>query len=149
MTEWIAHRVRDNIRELEGSITMLRAFSNLHQVPISLELAQRHLTGLGHEHIVLKPETIVKAVADFYGLSTEDVLGSKRLRPLVQARHVAMYLIRDLLDNYSYPMIARIFDGRNHTTVISAVEKIKEQITVNVELLTQINTLTQQLQGEM
>ena len=60
-----------------------------------------------------------------------------------------MYLIRDLLDNYSYPMIARIFDGRNHTTVISAVEKIKEQITVNVELLTQINTLTQQLQGEM
>jgi chromosomal replication initiation ATPase DnaA len=46
-------------------------------------------------------------------------------------------------------MIARIFDGRNHTTVISAVEKIKEQITVNVELLTQINTLTQQLQGEM
>ena len=149
VTEWIAHRVRDNIRELEGSITMLRAFSNLHQVPISLELAQRHLTGLGHEHIVLKPETIVKAVADFYGLSTEDVLGSKRLRPLVQARHVAMYLIRDLLDNYSYPMIARIFDGRNHTTVISAVEKIKEQITVNVELLTQINTLTQQLQGEM
>ena len=149
VTEWIAHRVRDNIRELEGSITMLRAFSNLHQVPISLELAQRHLTGLGHEHIVLKPETIVKAVADFYGLSTEDVLGSKRLRPLVQARHVAMYLIRDLLDNYSYPMIARIFDGRIHTTVISAVEKIKEQITVNVELLTQINTLTQQLQGEM
>jgi chromosomal replication initiator protein len=149
VTEWIAHRVRDNIRELEGSITMLRAFSNLHQVPISLELAQKHLTGLGHEHVVLKPETIVKAVADFYGLSTEDVLGSKRLRPLVQARHVAMYLIRDLLDNYSYPMIARIFDGRNHTTVISAVEKIKEQITINVELLTQINTLTQQLQGEM
>jgi chromosomal replication initiator protein len=149
VTEWIAHRVRDNIRELEGSITMLRAFSNLHQVPISLELAQKHLTGLGHEHVVLKPETIIKAVADFYGLSTEDVLGSKRLRPLVQARHVAMYLIRDLLDNYSYPMIARIFDGRNHTTVISAVEKIKEQITVNVELLTQINTLTQQLQGEM
>ena len=149
VTEWIAHRVRDNIRELEGSITMLRAFSNLHQVPISLELAQRHLTGLGHEHVVLKPETIVKAVADFYGLSPDDVLGSKRLRPLVQARHVAMYLIRDLLDNYSYPMIARIFDGRNHTTVISAVEKIKEQITVNAELLNQINTLTQQLQGEM
>jgi chromosomal replication initiator protein len=149
VTEWIAHRVRDNIRELEGSITMLRAFSNLHQVPISLELAQRHLTGLGHEHVVLKPETVVKKVAEFYGLTPEDVLGSKRLRPLVQARHVAMYLIRDLLDNYSFPMIARIFDGRNHTTVISAVEKIKEQLTVNAELLTQINTLSQQLQNEM
>jgi chromosomal replication initiation ATPase DnaA len=46
-----------------------------------------------------------------------------------------MYLIRDLLNNYSYPMIARIFDGRNHTTVISGVEKIKEQFTSNPEML--------------
>lgn len=148
VAEWIAHRVRDNIRELEGSITMLRAFANLRQEPISLELAKAHLTNLGHEQIVLKPETILSVVADFYGLSVEDVRGSKRLRPLVHARHVAMYLIRDLLNNYSYPMIARIFDGRNHTTVISGVEKIKEQITVNPEVLAQVNQLKRRLQGE-
>ena len=59
-----------------------------------------------------------------------------------------MYLIRDLLDNYSYPMIARIFDDRNHTTVISGVEKIKEQIAVNGEMLAQINQLKRRLQGE-
>lgn len=146
VVEWIAHRVRDNIRELEGSITMLRAHSNLHQVPISLELAQKHLSNLGHEHIVLKPETIVSAVADFYGLQTAEVLGSKRLRPLVHARHVAMFLIRDMLDSYSYPMIARIFDGRNHTTVISAVDKIKEQITVNGSLLAEINAIKERLE---
>lgn len=148
VVEWVAHRVRDNIRELEGSITMLRAFATLHHVPISLELAQRHLTNLGQEHVVLKPETIIKAVADFYGLPVADILGLKRLRPLVQARHIAMYLIRDLLGNYSYPMIAKVFDGRNHTTVISAVEKIKEQLVVNTELLGQINKLKQQLTGE-
>jgi chromosomal replication initiator protein len=148
VAEWIAHRVRDNIRELEGSITMLRAFANLRQEPISLELAKTHLTNLGQEQIVLKPETILSVVADFYGLSVEDVRGSKRLRPLVHARHIAMYLIRDLLDNYSYPMIARIFDGRNHTTVISGVEKIKEQITLNPEVLAQVNQLKRRLQGE-
>ena len=148
VAEWIAHRVRDNIRELEGSITMLRAFANLRQEPISLELAKAHLTNLGQEQVILKPETILSVVADFYGLSVEDVRGSKRLRPLVHARHIAMYLIRDLLNNYSYPMIARIFDGRNHTTVISGVEKIKEQITVNPEVLAQVNQLKRRLQGE-
>jgi len=148
VAEWIAQRVRDNIRELEGSITMLRAFANLRQEPISLELAKTHLTNLGAEQIILKPETILAEVADFYGLSIEDIRGSKRLRPLVHARHVAMYLIRDLLNNYSYPMIARIFDGRNHTTVISGVEKIKEQLTLNTEVLAEVNQLTRRLQGE-
>ena len=148
VAEWIAQRVRDNIRELEGSITMLRAFANLRQEPISIELARAHLTNLGQEQLVLKPETILLVVADFYGLSVEEVRGSKRLRPLVHARHVAMYLIRDMLNNYSYPMIARIFDGRNHTTVISGVEKIKERLTSNPEMLTQINQLKRRLQGE-
>ena len=149
VAEWIAQRVRDNIRELEGSITMLRAFANLRQEPITLELARAHLTNLGQEQIILKPETILSVVADFYGLTVEEVRGSKRLRPLVHARHVAMYLIRDMLNNYSYPMIARIFDGRNHTTVISGVEKIKEQLTSNPEMLSQINQLKRRLQGEM
>ena len=148
VAEWIAHRVRDNIRELEGSITMLRAFANLRQEPITLELAKTHLTNLGHEQVVLKPETILMVVADFYGLSVEEVRGSKRLRPLVHARHVAMYLIRDLLNNYSYPMIARIFDGRNHTTVISGVEKVKEQIASNPDMLAQVNQLKRRLQGD-
>ena len=148
VAEWIAHRVRDNIRELEGSVTMLRAFANLRQEPISLELAKTHLTNLGQEQIILRPETVLSVVADFYGLSVEDVRGSKRLRPLVHARHVAMYLIRDLLNNYSYPMIARIFDGRNHTTVISGVEKIRDQLASNPDLLAQINQLKRRLQGE-
>ena len=98
--------------------------------------------------MVLKPETIIDVVSTFYGLSSEDVRGSKRLRPLVHARHVAMFLVRDLLDNYSYPMIARIFDNRNHTTVISGVEKVTQQLATNPELLAQVNELKRRLQGE-
>ena len=149
VAEWVAHRVRDNIRELEGSVTMLRAFANLRQEPITLELAKAHLTNLGHEQTALRPETIIEAVSDYFGLSPNEVRGSKRLRPLVHARHIAMYLIREMLDNYSYPMIAKIFDGRNHTTVISAVEKIKEQLPRDSELLAQINQLAKRLQGDL
>jgi chromosomal replication initiator protein len=149
VVEFIAHRVRDNIRELEGSITMLRAFANLRQEPITLELARKHLTGLGQEQIVLKPETILAAVAEYYGLSVAEIRGPKRLRPLVNARHVAMFLMRELLTDYSYPMIAKIFDDRNHTTVISGVEKIRGLLTENGEIFTQINHLRRQLQGEL
>jgi len=148
VAEWIAQRVRDNIRELEGAVTMLRAFAALRQEPVSLELAKAHLTNLGSERIVLKPETIIDAVASYYGLSSDDIRGAKRLRPLVHARHVAMYLIRELLNSYSYPMIAKIFDGRNHTTVISGVEKINQQLASNPELIVQINDLKRRLQGE-
>ena len=148
VAEWIAQRVRDNIRELEGAVTMLRAFAALRQEPISVELAKAHLTNLGSERIVLKPETIIDTVATYFGLSADDIRGSKRLRPLVHARHIAMFLIRDLLTNYSYPMIARIFDNRNHTTVISGVDKIANQLATDHELLSQIGDLKRKLQGE-
>ena len=148
VVDYIANRVRDNIRELEGAVTMLRAHANLRQVPISLDLAQTHLTNLGADHAVLKPEAIIETVASYYGLSIQDIRGHSRQRPLVTARHVAMYLIRDLLVEYSYPSIASIFGGRNHTTVISAVEKIQGQMSTNPDLITAITTLKRQLQLE-
>ncbi len=148
VVEFIANRVRDNIRELEGSITMLRAFANLRQEPISLDLAKRHLTNLGQEQVILRPDTIMETVANFYGLTVAEVRGPKRLRPLVNARHVAMFLMRELLSDYSYPMIAKIFDDRNHTTVISGVEKIKSQLPENKDLFNQVNQLRRQLQND-
>ena len=90
VAEWIAQRVRDNIRELEGSITMLRAFANLRQEPITLELAKAHLTNLGAEQVILKPEPSFRWSPTSTASSVEEVRGSKRLRPLVHARHVAM-----------------------------------------------------------
>jgi chromosomal replication initiator protein len=148
VAEWIAQRARNNIRELEGSITMLKAFSNLHQVPITIDLARAHLTNLGQEQITLKPESVLQAVSAYYGLSVEEIKGEKRLRALVHARHVAMFLMRELLQNYSYPMIASVMGGRNHTTVMSAVEKINEKLAHDADLLAEVTQLRKKLQAE-
>jgi chromosomal replication initiator protein len=148
VVDYIANRVRDNIRELEGAVTMLRAHASLRQVPITLSLAQQHLSNLGADRVVLKPEQIIDTVGRHYGLSSEELRGHSRLRPLVTARHVAMYLIRDMLVDYSYPTIAQIFGGRNHTTVMSAVTKIEKEMSTDQELVNTITDLKRHLQVE-
>jgi chromosomal replication initiator protein len=148
VAEFIASHVRDNIRELEGAIIRVNAFANLNREPITFDLAKRVLSDLGNETPTITPEAIVTAVSDFYHFSAIEIRGPRRVRPLVTARHVAMFLMRDLLADYSYPMIARIFDDRNHTTVISAVEKIRAQMTERQQLYDQVTLLRRQLKGE-
>jgi chromosomal replication initiator protein len=148
VAEFIATHVRDNIRELEGAIIRINAFANLNREPITLDLAKRVLSDLGDETPAVTPDAIVTAVADFYHFTPNEVRGPRRVRPLVTARHVAMFLMRDLLADYSYPMIARIFDDRNHTTVISAVEKIRGQMAERQHLYDQVTQLRRQLKGE-
>jgi chromosomal replication initiator protein len=148
VAEFIATHVRDNIRELEGAIIRVNAFANLNREPITLDLAKRVLSDLGDETPTITPDAIVTAVADFYHFTPNEVRGPRRVRPLVTARHVAMFLMRDLLADYSYPMIARIFDDRNHTTVISAVEKIRRQMAERQHLYDQVTQLRRQLKGE-
>ena len=148
VAEFIASHVRDNIRELEGAIIRVNAFANLNREPITLDLAKRVLSDLGDETPVITPEAIVTTVAEYYHFTPTEVRGPRRVRPLVTARHVAMFLMRDLLPDYSYPMIARIFDDRNHTTVISAVEKIRGQMAERQQLYDQVTQLRRQLKGE-
>ena len=148
VAEFIATHVRDNIRELEGAIIRVNAFANLNREPITLDLAKRVLSDLGDETPTITPDAIVAAVAAFYRFSPNEIRGPRRVRPLVTARHVAMFLMRDLLADYSYPMIARIFDDRNHTTVISAVEKIRGQMAERQQLYDQVTLLRRQLKGE-
>jgi chromosomal replication initiator protein len=148
VAEFIATHVRDNIRELEGAIIRINAFANLNREPITLDLAKRVLSDLGDETPIITPDAILAAVAEFYRFSPNEIRGPRRVRPLVTARHVAMFLMRDLLADYSYPMIARIFDDRNHTTVISAVEKIRGQMAERQVLYDQVTRLRRQLKGE-
>ena len=75
----------------------------------------------------ITPQVILEATSKMFGIPVEEIIGKKRQRPLVAARQVAMYVIRDLTD-LSYPAIAREFGGRDHTTVIHAVEKITNQM---------------------
>ncbi len=146
--EFIATHVKNNIRELEGALTRISAFAKLNQEAISLAQAERVLSDivLAGEPRRITPQMILEATAASYGFSIEAICGPSRTRPLVTARQVAMYLVRNLTD-YSYPAIARVFGNRDHTTVIHAVDKITGQMQQRRQIYEQVTELIQQVRA--
>jgi chromosomal replication initiator protein len=123
--EFIGTNIADNIRELEGALTRVTAYASLVHEPLTISLTEQVLaTELG-DRIArpLTPEVVLDATAAMYGFTVEELQGKSRQRPLVLARQVAMYVLRETTD-LSYPVIARAFGGRDHTTVMHAVDKI-------------------------
>jgi chromosomal replication initiator protein len=141
--EFIATHVKNNIRELEGALIRVTAFAALNGEPISLELGEHVLADLVAtvDPRRITPQMILEATAASYGFTIDALCGPSRTRPLVTARQVAMYLVRNLTD-YSYPAIARVFGGRDHTTVIHAVEKITTQMKERRQVYDQVTELT-------
>jgi chromosomal replication initiator protein len=146
--EFIATHVKNNIRELEGALTRISAFAKLNKEAISLAQAERVLSDivLAGEPRRITPQMILEATAESYGFSIDAICGPSRTRPLVTARQVAMYLVRNLTD-YSYPAIARVFGNRDHTTVIHAVDKISGQMQQRRQIYEQVTELIQQVRG--
>ncbi len=146
--QFIATHVKNNIRELEGALIRVTAFASLSREPISLELAERVLADLvsSVEPRRITPQIILDATAASYGFTVDALCGPSRTRPLVTARQVAMYLVRNLTD-YSYPAIARVFGGRDHTTVIHAVDKITTHMKERRQLYEQVTDLTVQIRN--
>ena len=146
--EFIATHVKNNIRELEGALTRISAFAKLNQEAISLAQAERVLSDivLAGEPRRITPQMILDATAASYGFSVEAICGPSRTRPLVTARQVAMYLVRNLTD-YSYPAIARVFGNRDHTTVIHAVDKITGQMQQRRQIYEQVTELIQKVRA--
>jgi chromosomal replication initiator protein len=146
--EFIATHVKNNIRELEGALTRISAFAKLNKEAISLAQAERVLSDivLAGEPRRITPQMILDATSASYGFSIEAICGPSRTRPLVTARQVAMYLVRNLTD-YSYPAIARVFGNRDHTTVIHAVDKITGQMQERRQIYEQVTELIQQVRA--
>ena len=94
----------------------------------------------------ITPQMILEATAASYGFTIDAICGPSRTRPLVTARQVAMYLVRNLTD-YSYPAIARVFGNRDHTTVIHAVDKITGQMQQRRQIYEQVTELIQQVRA--
>ena len=141
--EFIATHVKNNIRELEGALIRVTAFASLSREPLSLELAEHVLADIVStvEPRRITPQMILEATAESYGFTVDALCGPSRTRPLVTARQVAMYLVRNRTD-YSYPAIARVFGGRDHTTVIHAVDKITTHMKERRQLYEQVTELT-------
>jgi chromosomal replication initiator protein len=139
---FIASNIQDNIRELEGALIRVAAFSSLHRTPLSEEVARSVLADLlpTTKPREITAELILDETAKMFGWTVEDLCGKSRRRPLVTARQIGMYVMRNLTD-FSYPRIAEAFGGRDHTTVMYAVEKIKEQMTERHTTFEQVNEL--------
>jgi chromosomal replication initiator protein len=144
--EFIATNITDNIRELEGALTRVTAYANLYQRELGVSMAEQVLSDILGDTASrsVSPSLILDKVAQRYGFTVEEITGKSRRRPLVTARQVAMYVIRELTD-LSYPAIAREFGGRDHTTVIHAVEKIGKEMKERRQLYDQVTDLMQTL----
>ncbi len=146
--EFIATNIATNIRELEGALIRVTAYASLNQVPITTDLAQTQLADLLNDS---KPkartdEELLADIAEILKFPVEDLKGRSRQRPLVTARQIAMYVFRELTD-LSYPAIARLFGGRDHTTVIHANEKIQRLMSERKQIYDQVTDLLQQLKA--
>ncbi|TMK16503.1 MAG: chromosomal replication initiator protein DnaA [Actinobacteria bacterium] len=141
--EYIAQRVQNNIRELEGRLTRVVACASLSSVPVTLDLAQDVLRPLLPSESAgdIPSELIITETAEYYTLTRADMIGPSRSRPLVTARQVAMYLCRELTP-LSLPKIGEVFGGRDHTTVMHANDKIKKLMLERAATYSQVQELT-------
>jgi chromosomal replication initiator protein len=123
---FIAKQVRSNVRELEGSLKRVIAFSRFHEKPIALDLVKEALRDLiASTSRIVSIENIQKTVADYYKIKVADMFSKKRTRNLARPRQMAMALAKELT-NQSLPEIGESFGGRDHTTVIHACRKVAE-----------------------
>jgi chromosomal replication initiator protein len=146
--EFIATHVKDNIRELEGALIRVSAFTSLNRQPLTLEVAEMVLSDIVSAGLPrqITPKLILEATSEAFGFTIDEICGTSRRRPLVTARQVGMYVFRELTD-FSYPAIAREFGGRDHTTVIHAVEKISALMGERRQIYNQVTELIHQIRG--
>jgi chromosomal replication initiator protein len=142
--EFIAANITDNIRVLEGALIRVSAFANLTHEPLTVERSAQVLADLLSENQPrpITPKLILEETAKYFGFTVEEIISKHRQRPLVTARQIAMYVMRELTE-LSYPNIAREFGGRDHTTVIHAVEKIGGLMSKDRQIYDQVTRLQQ------
>ncbi|MBC7601580.1 MAG: chromosomal replication initiator protein DnaA [Ramlibacter sp.] len=144
---FVAKNVRSNVRELEGALRKILAYSRFNQKEISIQLAREALRDLlSIQNRQISVETIQKTVADYYKIKVADMYSKKRPASIARPRQIAMYLAKELTQK-SLPEIGELFGGRDHTTVLHAVRKIGGERQQMTELNQQLHVLEQTLKG--
>ena len=140
--EFLADRLKDNGRELEGAITRIYATCHYTGAPITVETAEVTIRDLirGAEPKRIKVEDILRVVSRHYGVSRGDLLSERRHRSVVWPRQIGMYLAKQLTSR-SLPEIGRRFGGRDHTTVLHAIRKIDKLLEGNIQLKDELDDL--------
>ena len=144
---FVAKNVRSNVRELEGALRKILAYSRFNQKEISIALAREALRDLlSIQNRQISVENIQKTVADYYKIKVADIYSKKRPASIARPRQIAMYLAKELTQK-SLPEIGELFGGRDHTTVLHAVRKIGGERQQMTELNQQLHVLEQTLKG--
>ncbi len=136
----VAERVDSNIRELEGALNHLFLHAQMARTSLDLAVASHTLDNVAPPRKPCSAPKVIELVAEHYGLETEEVTGPRRTRAIADARHVAMYLLREEL-SLSLPQIGGLIGGRDHTTVAHGIEKIGGELRANEQLRRDISAL--------
>lgn len=134
--EFLAHRIQKNIRELEGSLNRIVAYTRLTRTPLTTEVAERVLHDMtieGSRHSTPNPALIITAVSKYFDLTPADLKSKKRDQHVVKVRQIAMYLIREET-NVSLSEIGHLLGGRDHSTIIHGYQKIASDINADPQL---------------
>ncbi|HUK55116.1 MAG TPA: chromosomal replication initiator protein DnaA [Nitrospiria bacterium] len=141
----LAENIRGNVRELEGALIRVGAFSSLTGQAITLDLAKKILRDSVQVKKILTAEEIQRVVAERFHLRQVDMKSKKRTKTIVQPRQITMYLCRELTSN-SFPEIGRHFGGKDHTTVIHACRQIEKRMEADASFKQLVESITRQLQ---
>lgn len=144
---FIAEKVNSNIRELEGSLNRVIAYSVLTKQEISLKLAETALKDILPDGGKMKitPELIQQIVADYFSIDVKDLIGKRKDKKVVFPRHISMYLIRTMTD-LSLSDIGGCFGGRDHTTVINAYDKISSELQMKPDLAVKLEDIMKRIE---
>jgi chromosomal replication initiator protein len=147
--EFVASKFDQSVRELEGALVRVAAWSELTQQPIDESLAERALQDLipQNEHEI-PPQLIMEETASYFALSVGDLTSKSRSRPLTQARHIAMYLMRECT-GLSLVKIGEIFGGRDHTTVLHGIKKVEDEMRARDATFRQVQDLTRTVRSRV
>ncbi|MEM9611537.1 MAG: chromosomal replication initiator protein DnaA [Actinomycetota bacterium] len=142
VSEFIAHNITSNIRELEGALNKVAAFATLNGQSLTQAVAEQVLGDFiaDHQPRPITVSMIIEATVQQFGFTAEELTGKSRRRPLVITRQMAMYVTRQLTD-LSFPVIAREFGGRDHTTVMHACDKISALMKERSQIYNDVNAL--------
>ena len=144
---FVAKNVRANVRELEGALRKILAYSRFSHKEINIGLAREALKDLlSIQNRQVGVENIQKTVADFYKIKVADMYSKKRPASIARPRQIAMYIAKEMTQK-SLPEIGELFGGRDHTTVLHAVRKITAERQKNTDLNHQLHVLEQTLKG--
>ncbi|MCD7806493.1 MAG: chromosomal replication initiator protein DnaA [Lachnospiraceae bacterium] len=145
--QYIANNITSNIRDLEGALNKILAFSRLNNIPITQSVAEEALKDMisPHQEKQITPEIILQVVCDHYNVSEQSVLSSKKTRDIAMTRQIIMYLCREYINDMSLKQIAEFLGKKDHTTIMHGIEKVENDMQTDARFKNNIETIKKKL----